>query len=123
METVIFYTSSHKINSAVYLFRYGTIHVNGHDFNDGIVPFLQKLRHLQQANCLPRQGRLGFLSACTIRITKADISKISSSGLSQSQELGMAFGDRYRARLEQEMPDFQLLGCLFVWSDATERCV
>lgn len=52
--------ASHKIDSAVYLFRHGIIHVNGHDFNDGIVPFLQKLRCLQQANCLPSQGRLGF---------------------------------------------------------------
>ena len=113
--------ASHKIDSAVYLFRHGIIHVNGHDFNDGIVPFLQKLRRLQQANCLPSQGRLGFLSTYTSWITKADIGMISSSGLSQSHELGRAFRDRYSAWRKQEMPDS--MARMLVWSDAAARCV
>lgn len=113
--------SSHKVDSAVYLFRHGIIHANGHDFNDGIVPFLHKLRRLQEANCLSSDGQLGFLSKYASWITKADVGKISNSGLSQSRELGSAFRVRYSAWLSQGMPDSK--AWMFVWSDSAERCV
>lgn len=113
--------ASHKIDSAVYLFRHGIIHVNGHDYNEGIAPFLQKLGRLQQANCLARQGRLGFLSTYATWITKRDVGKISEAGLRQSCELGRAFRVRYSAWLKQDVPDSKARMC--VWSDSAERCV
>ena len=113
--------SSKKVDSAVYLFRHGIIHVNGHDFNEGIAPFLQKLRRLQQTKTLPERGKLGFLSTYASWITKDDVGRISETGLLHSREMGMAFRKRYKAWLKQEMPNSK--AHMFIWSDSAERCV
>ena len=110
-----------KVDSIVYLFRHGIIHVNGHDFNEGIFPFLQKLCRLQQTKSLPGRVKLGFLSTYASWITKDDVGRISETGLLHSRELGMAVRKRYEAWLKQETSDSK--AHMFIWSDSAERCV
>ena len=112
--------ASRTIDSAVYLFRHGIIHVNGHDYHYAIAPFLQKLRTLQESGNGKWSGRLAFLTSYSSWITEDDVGKISARGLQQSRDLGRTFRARYSAWLESKAADCS--PWMDIWSDSAKRC-
>ena len=112
--------ASRKVDSAVYLFRHGIIHVNGHDYHYAIAPFLERLRTLQKNGTGKWSGRLSFLSSYSSWITEDEIGKISIRGLQQSRDLGRAFRTRYSSWLESDSA--RLLPWMNIWTDSAERC-
>lgn len=104
--------SSRMVDSAVYLFRHGIIHVNGHDYHQAIAPFLQKLRKLQQDQVDFGTGKLAFLSTYSSWITEDDVGQVSTAGLDQSLNMGRAFRTRYGDWLDSKEVD----------PDSAQRC-
>ena len=113
--------ASRRVDSAVYLFRHGIIHVNGHDYHYAIAPFLQKLERLQQnMKDGVGTGHLAFLNSYSSWISENSIGKVSMAGLHQSRELGRAFRMRYGDWLDskESFPE----SWMKIWTDAAERC-
>lgn len=112
--------ASGQILSAVYLFRHGIIHVNGHDYNEGIAPFLQKLKNLQQLKANFARRELKFLHNYSSWISQDDIGQISRHGLQQCRGLGKQFRSRYAQWLHSSR--MRELPAATIWSDAARRC-
>lgn len=112
--------ASHHIDSAIYLFRHGIIHVSGHDYDTAIAPFLHKLLMMQQSGRVVGTGRLAFLTNYSSWITQGDVGKLSLAGLQQSRNLGEAIRTRYSAWLA-EQPSASTHR-LRIWTDSAERC-
>ncbi|KAI9808472.1 MAG: hypothetical protein M1827_007225 [Pycnora praestabilis] len=111
---------SRQISSAVYLFRHGIIHVNGHDYHSAIVPFLQKLRSYQRGGHPFVKSKLAFLSSYSSWITSNEVGKVSSKGLQQCRELGHASKIRYSAWYPHD--NGQMSASLKLWTDGAARC-
>lgn len=107
-----------NVKGAVYLFRHGIIHVNGHDYHTGIVPFLEKLKKLQNSGKEYTCGRLAFLQNYSCQISEEDIGRVSEEGIRQSHKMGMAFNERYADTLLAHNPSRGL----DIWTDSAARC-
>ena len=106
------------VKGAVYLFRHGIIHVNGHDFHTGIVPFLNKLEHLKNGAKEFTRGKLAFLQNYSCRISEEDIGRVSEKGIRQCHKMGEVFSQRYAdTLLARDSPRG-----LHIWTDSAARC-
>lgn len=109
--------ASHIVNTAVYLFRHGIIHVSEHDYRHSIEPFLKKVFDSQQLRIPFVKDTMGFLSTYSTWITDDDIGTVSTEGLEQTREMGRTFQARYQAWLGS--PGAK---SMTVWADSADRC-
>lgn len=85
------------VKGAVYLYRHGIIHVNGHghDFDIRIISFLDKLKRLEKSGKENTRRELAFLQDYSCRIQERDISRISEKGMRQCHKMGKILSKRY----------------------------
>jgi hypothetical protein len=108
---------SHTVDSAVYLFRHGIIHVSGYDYQSAMRPFLQKIREAQKSAGSFARGPLRFLETYSSWITEDHIGKLSAEGLEQTREIGRTFRKRYETWFNGSIAT-----TMKIWTDSAPRC-